>query len=409
MNEALTKPSMYEELFFKDESFNFETIRTIGLAGYKASDFGECVITANRIIDGDLISWKNEWEKTADCVFAKAEQFAKDGHNVSAEHAFYRASNYYNKAMFYLVSPNERSEAIALRQKAVLAFKNGIAYKSNISSVNIPYENTTLPAYFVESNSLNNGVAPLMILHTGFDGTKEEMYFMFGLAAIERGYHLLLLDGPGQGESLLNNLYYRFDWEKVITPVVDFALTLACVDKDKIALYGASMGGYLAPRAVAFEPRINACIANGGVSNFFAAMIKVLPPELILLAEQHPELFNQKIDEISSKNVNLAWAFGNGKWTMGVKTNAEFFQKIKLFNSSAVSGQIKCNMLIIDSRKDMFFDDQPRELYNLLNCPKEYIVFDENSPGQYHCQMGATKFSNEIIYAWLDKVLEHRV
>lgn len=111
-----------------------------------------------------------------------------------------------------------------------------------------------------------------------------------GLAAIERGYHLLLLDGPGQGESLLNNLYYRFDWEKVITPVVDFALTLACVDKDKIALYGASMGGYLAPRAVAFEPRINACIANGGVSNFFAAMIKVLPPELILLAEQHLKL-----------------------------------------------------------------------------------------------------------------------
>ena len=40
------------------------------------------------------------------------------------------------------------------------------------------------------------------------------------------------------------------------------------IDPDRIALYGLSFGGYLAPRAVAFEHRIHACIANGGIYDF---------------------------------------------------------------------------------------------------------------------------------------------
>ncbi|RTL11081.1 MAG: alpha/beta fold hydrolase [Neisseriaceae bacterium] len=404
--ENKTQASMYDNLFFESESFNFELIRILGLASYKGADFGECVITASRIKDNDRRSWTDEWRKTADELLTRAEKFAAANDVVSAEYCFYRASNYYNKAMFYLVSEEERTESIELRQKSVLAFKKAIAYKSSISLVSIPYENTFLPGYFVKSNNLKNGIAPLIIIHTGFDGTKEEMYFMLGLAAVERGYNVLLLDGPGQGESLVNGLYYRHDWENVITPVVDFALTLDGVDKDRIALYGVSMGGYLAPRAVSFEHRIKACIANGGVVNFYAAMYKTLPPELLALSESSPELFNQKISEIGKNNVNVYWAFENGKWTMGVDTNAEFIQKVKSFNSEEVCGNITCNMLVIDSRKDMFFDEQPRKLFDMLNSPKEYIIFDENSPGQYHCQMGASEFSNEILYSWLDRVIK---
>ena len=37
------------------------------------------------------------------------------------------------------------------------------------------------------------------------------------------------------------------------------------VDKDKIALMGISMGGYLAARAAAFDTRIKACVVNGGI------------------------------------------------------------------------------------------------------------------------------------------------
>ena len=57
----------------------------------------------------------------------------------------------------------------------------------------------------------------------------------------------------------------RPDWEKVVTPVVDYLLTRRDVDSARIALYGGSFGGYLAPRAAAFEHRLAACIADAAL------------------------------------------------------------------------------------------------------------------------------------------------
>ncbi len=37
----------------------------------------------------------------------------------------------------------------------------------------------------------------------------------------------------------------------------------------KLAIWGRSLGGYLSPRAFAYEKRIKACVADGGVYNFF--------------------------------------------------------------------------------------------------------------------------------------------
>ena len=50
-------------------------------------------------------------------------------------------------------------------------------------------------------------------------------------------------------------MVFRPDWEAVIGPVVDFAVTRPEVDPSRIALMGISFGGYLAPRAASGEPR----------------------------------------------------------------------------------------------------------------------------------------------------------
>jgi alpha-beta hydrolase superfamily lysophospholipase len=86
-------------------------------------------------------------------------------------------------------------------------------------------------------------------------------------AGVERGWNVLAFDGPGQyGPIHRERLPFRPDWEKVVTPVVDFALTLPGVDPEKIALMGISMGGYLAPRAAAFEKRISAPTTESTIS-----------------------------------------------------------------------------------------------------------------------------------------------
>ena len=46
-------------------------------------------------------------------------------------------------------------------------------------------------------------------------------------------------------------MYFRHDWEAVITPVVDFLASRDDVDDDRIVLHGISQAGYWAPRAAA--------------------------------------------------------------------------------------------------------------------------------------------------------------
>ena len=99
-------------------------------------------------------------------------------------------------------------------------------------------------------------------------------------AAVERGYNALVFDGPGQfGPLHREGLTFRPDWEKVVTPAVDFALTLPSVEPKRIALMGVSLGGVLAPRAAAFEKRIAALIANDGLYDYGAAQLANVPPD----------------------------------------------------------------------------------------------------------------------------------
>jgi dipeptidyl aminopeptidase/acylaminoacyl peptidase len=99
---------------------------------------------------------------------------------------------------------------------------------------------------------------------SGFDGTAEELYFYIGAGAIERGYNVLLFEGPGQVG--LIHLYpdkpFRPGYEKPIKVVMDFVLTKEEVDPNKLVLIGFSLGGYYVARVIIHEKRIEACVAD---------------------------------------------------------------------------------------------------------------------------------------------------
>ena len=136
--------------------------------------------------------------------------------------------------------------------------------------IEIPYEGTTLPGYFYRieddddddsNNNSNNAPRPTLIAHSGFDSTLEELYTSAAAPATERGYNFLTFESPGQDRVIRKQkIPFRYDCEKVVTSVVDYALSLKQIDSKQIALMGISMGGYLAARAAAFEHRISACI-----------------------------------------------------------------------------------------------------------------------------------------------------
>ena len=288
------------ELIFKSHQYSFQCLRTMGYASTGGADIGECLTTAYRITEGDNESWYTEWLHTSKRLEKTAKRFFAKGHTKSAKEAYFRASNYYRTAEFFLHDNPDDPRILKTWGKSRACFLKAATLSEHpIKPVRIPFEETTLPGYLclVDNSSMKR---PLLIIHSGFDGTAEELYFEIGALAVERGFNCLLFEGPGQGEVIRKQkIPFRPNWESVVTPVVDFALTLPEVDPENIGLIGFSFGGYLAPRAVAFEHRIKVCVANGGVYDFYDNSIKKSPPgtEKILDNEEASKEFNQAVME----------------------------------------------------------------------------------------------------------------
>jgi len=134
---------------------------------------------------------------------------------------------------------------------------------------------------------------------------------------VQRGYNCLIFEGPGQGQVIREQkIVFRPDWETVVTPVIDFALRLPVVDPQRIALMGRSMGGYLAPRAAAFEHRIKALMADGGVYDFHAVVAGQMSPgiEAMLDSKEGAAIVDKQMTAAMQKSTSIRWSLNNGTW-----------------------------------------------------------------------------------------------
>jgi dienelactone hydrolase len=256
----------------------------------------------------------------------EADQQLARGHRISARDSFLTATTYYRGSEFFLHGKPSDPRIYSAYQKSVQCYKAcAVLCDPPVEPVEIPYEATTLPGYFhcVDGSDRKR---PLLIVHSGFDGSAEELHGEGARAAVERGYNVLAFDGPGQyGPLHRERLPFRPDWEKVVTPVVSFVLTLPGVDPDKIALMGVSMGGVLAPRAAAFEKRVAALISNDGLYDFGAPILDAIPAAQreaamkALTAQEAPEM-DRMLAENAKKSTTLGWETDHGMFAFGVST-----------------------------------------------------------------------------------------
>jgi dienelactone hydrolase len=387
-------------MFDTDEAFSYETLRAVAYTVYGGADIGEVMTTAARITPGDWESWYREWRALADRIATIADQCAADGHTASASSAYLRASNYYRTAEFFLRDDPAHDPRVAdTSARAIEAFRAAPEIQAHWTRVQIPYEGIELEGYYLNSSGDQPGRT--LLAHGGYDSTVEELFFTVGEAARRRGWNCLIFEGPGQGSALrINKLPFRYDWEAVVTPVVDFAVNLRGVDPQRIALLGMSMGGYLAPRAAAFEHRLAACIAYDGVFNYAAAL-----PGTQLDAKQRiaalENLFAHRADAPSSQR----WALANAVWTLGAATGQELLDEFSKYDLTDVVGQISCPTLVCEAENDQFFLGQPQMLYDALQCPKTLMAFTAAEGAEEHCHVGALTLFHQRMFDWLDDTL----
>jgi len=403
----VTPQEWYNNLVFSNNHFAVQLVRRLAHTPSKAADIGECFSTARSISDGDAQEWNRMWLSVANRLLQEAHNFEKKKHLISAGETLMRATNYILASEFYLVEQKDRERRLDIWQKARDAFIKALTFlypDGSVKPVRIPYQKTTLPGYFCRTHKKN---APLLITHTGFDATAEEVFWGTGIHAMRRGYNCLIFEGPGQGEMIVKqNMPFRFDWEIPVKAVVDFAMLLPDVNQEKIALMGTSFGGYFAPRAAAFEKRIKACIANGGVFDISNVFYAHFPKELLQLITDDPDQFNAIMANVMTGSIQAHWAFNNGVWRFAAKSIADFMKAIKQYSLENVAKNIICPTLIVDSEAEgAGFKGQAQLLYDALECPKTFLLFTREEAAQAHCQMGANLISTAKIFNWLDETL----
>src|SRR5829696_5381413 len=222
--------------------------RALVLAIDRGADFGECITTVGRVGAGGVDDWYREWVATADRIAAIGDESAAGGHSASAREAYYRACNYYRSSYFPLCGALTDLRLVKAFDKETAAFLKGAALSDiPIEAVEIPFEGKTLPGYFVTVDG-SDTPRPTIVHTNGYDSTIQEMYFAHAPAAIRRGYNILLFDGPGQGRNLIKDgIHIRPDWENVVRPVIDYALTRPEIDPDKIAWPAGALGASWPP------------------------------------------------------------------------------------------------------------------------------------------------------------------
>jgi hypothetical protein len=262
--------------FFKHEDFQYGAEIALGSTYRGFADAGEVLATVERIKDGDADQWVREWTATADTLAAAAS----DAERISARAYLQRAATYYATALYLIAhsSAPERQQEIWAKQRACWDQVVDLAPVPG-ERLAIPYESTTLPGYFFRAPDARPGEPrPLVVMNNGSDGATSQMGLLGGAAAHERGYHWMTFDGPGQQAALFEQgIPFRHDWEAVLTPVVDALVARPDVDRERLAVIGISQAGYWVPRALAFEHRFAAAVADPGVVDVSTSWTAQLP------------------------------------------------------------------------------------------------------------------------------------
>jgi pimeloyl-ACP methyl ester carboxylesterase len=393
----------------KDPFFDEQAMRTLAHTQFGGADFGECIVTMQQVPPGDMAAWHREWLATADRVAAIGDACAAAGRRVSAREAYLRASNYYRTSYLPLFGAPPAPELVQAFERESATF-SAFAERADppLEAIEIPYAGTTLPGYFCRARHVH-GRGPTLIATNGYDSTIHELYFAFAVAANRRGYHCLLFDGPGQGRSLIKQgLCMRPDWEEVVRPVVDYALTRPDVHPARLALAGWSFGGYLALRGAGGEPRLAACIADPGFMDLLAPMKKMfvdLPPEALdNPGNADPALFAPYMARINATPA-LRWKIvQRAFWVHGIDSLAEYLQIARLYNNREAVRTIRCPVFIAWEENDPLAGSAG-EVYDALDGQKTLVRFLAAEGAGDHCAILGRSLFHQRMFDWLDGVL----
>lgn len=345
------------ELFPQDEDWSIQTMRLLAQVAVGGADLFECARVAARIgqetTDGEV--WYREWNRMAKEVADQAEAALERGETTTARRALFRSCSYYRHSEFFLDSSDpRRAEAYNKGRgnwRRAAQLTGGL-----IEQIEVPFEGKTMEGYVVRPD--NSGQKrPTVLFLGGADSWAEELYFLGGTEFPARDMNVVMVDTPGRGSSLrFKEMYSRPDYEVPVKAVLDLLEKRDDVDADRIGLAGVSFGGYYAPRAAAFEPRVKAVAAWCGTWSILTDFY-----------EYYPALQKQ-----------LQWLTGSG-------SDAEARQKLASFTLDGVAEKIQVPVYVMHGTDDIVMDVRGARRFAGALTTEDVTVDIYEAAGSLHC------------------------
>lgn len=207
-----------------------------------------------------LVPWHIAARRIGDGVLARAETALGAGHRRTARECFQFASAAYRFGQNPLPDGDGKRE---LYRRMIEAYGRCCDLLGGVEHVTIPTAAGALHGWLHVPRDTPD-TSSVVLLLGGFDGWREE-YHGGARRIVDAGSAVLMLDGPGQGESrVFGGVYMPADaggWDTAMAQVVT---QLEQRGYRQIMVWGNSFGGYLAARLAAVDERIAALVVNGG-------------------------------------------------------------------------------------------------------------------------------------------------
>jgi len=242
--------SMYGiEAFMKDANMGLEE------KGFKHADISRASATMSctRAIPKSWCRVGKQQEKLA----MEAEE---RGHFVTAGQFYHRAALYYGKAQLYYHHDDDKK--IAMYADTVRCYKKASKYFDyNIERVILPFGEYKIYGIMHSAKNCTEKL-PTVLFAPGMDMIKEDYPNPNDNIFIKRGMNVLVMDGPGYGETRAHGCKVTLDnYQEAGKLFIDYLVSRPEVDPNKIGIMGGSMGSYNGPLITAFDSRVKACCA----------------------------------------------------------------------------------------------------------------------------------------------------
>ncbi|HOO64826.1 MAG TPA: hypothetical protein PK364_13060 [Synergistaceae bacterium] len=170
------------------------------------------------------------------------------------------------------------------------------------------------------------------------------------------------------------------------------------------------MGGYLAPRAAAFEHRLAWVAVDSGVFSVFDGLMTKFPPEVkeTLGNDMAKAAINALVREEMELHPELRQFMNQMLWTFQKESPFQLFRTLQLYTVKEVLQEITCPVLVANSIHDQVAGsyEQGKIFFHALEAPKTYLEFSDAEGAQFHCQNGAPSISSERILNWIDEQMK---